>query len=181
MKSTTLVTGNPGKLAEWQRLWPLDIELVSVDVDLDEIQSLDLEAIVIDKVKRAYEAIGKPVIVEDVAAGLDKLGELPGPFIKFFEKKLGLDALYQLAGDEISAATVRCAVAYYDGVRLLTAHSEVHGTAVASRGDNGFGFDKNFVPRGANKAYGEMTTAEKDAVSHRSMAVALLAEKIAAL
>jgi len=76
-------------------------------VDLDEIQSLDLEAIAVDKAKRAYEKVGKPVLVEDVSAGLDSMGGLPGPFIKYFEVTLGMDALYQLrkAQDEPGSAT----------------------------------------------------------------------------
>ncbi|HET6924566.1 MAG TPA: non-canonical purine NTP pyrophosphatase, partial [Candidatus Saccharimonadales bacterium] len=89
MKTITFVTGNPGKLAEWQRLFPADIRLESADVDLDEIQSLDLEAIAIDKAKRAYAQLQRPVLVEDVAAGLDSLGGLPGPFVKYFEKSIG--------------------------------------------------------------------------------------------
>src|SRR4051794_8967648 len=99
MKQTllTLVTGNEHKLAEWRRLLPAGFKLENVELDLHEVQSLDLEVIIIDKVKRAYASVGKPVIAEDVSAGLDKLGGLPGPFMKFFEKQLGKDALFQLA------------------------------------------------------------------------------------
>lgn len=87
MKQILLVTGNQHKLKEWQNLCDgHGINLDSIDLDLEEIQSDDPEAIVADKVKRAYELVGKPVIVEDVAAGLDKLDGLPGPFIKFFLK-----------------------------------------------------------------------------------------------
>jgi inosine triphosphate pyrophosphatase len=148
-------------------------------VDLAEIQSLNLETIISDKVKRAYEALKTAVIVEDVSAGLDNLGGLPGPFIKFFEKQLGRDALYQLAPAKNSPVTVRCAVAYYDGTTLLTATSEIHGTAVASRGEHGFGFDQNFQPAGSMKTYGELDPVEKDTISHRAEAIVKLADKIA--
>ena len=110
MKQIYLVTGNQHKLQEWQAIMPADIRLESVDVDLVEIQSDDAQEIVADKVRRAYEVTGKPVVVEDVEAGLDKLGGLPGPFIKFFNKTLGQDALYQLAGKEGEKATVACTV-----------------------------------------------------------------------
>jgi inosine triphosphate pyrophosphatase len=177
----TLVTGNAGKLAEWQRLLPAEFELLSQDVDLDEIQSTDVEEIIIDKAKRAFEVVGKPIIVEDIAAGLTRLGELPGPFIKFFEKKLGMDALHQLCIEPKEPAIVRCAVAYYDGSQLISVQTEVYGTAVTPRGQNGFGFDACFVPEGQPKTYGEMTPAEKDAVSHRSKAVTELVDKLRAL
>src|SRR5450631_3693811 len=108
MSILTLVTGNKHKLAEWRRLLPAGFELENIELDLQEIQSLDLMEIISDKARRAYAATGKPVAVEDVSAGLDKLGGLPGPFIKFFEKRLGLDALFQLATAEGDPATVRC-------------------------------------------------------------------------
>jgi non-canonical purine NTP pyrophosphatase (RdgB/HAM1 family) len=178
MKHITLVTGNPGKLAEWQRMFPADIQLDAADVDLDEIQSLDLDAIAVDKARRAYEQLKRPVIVEDVSAGLDNLGGLPGPFIKFFEHKLGLDALRQMAAHEGDPATVVCTVAYYNGTHAIIGRGVIHGKAVDSRGDGGFGFDKNFVPNGHEHTYGEMTDEEKDAVSHRSIAIKDLVEKL---
>lgn len=181
MYTFTLVTGNAGKLAEWKRLFPTEFKLRSADVDLDEIQSLDLEAIVIDKARRAYEQIGKPVIVEDISAGLDNLGSLPGPFIKFFEIQLGLDALFKLAKQEGDPATIKCAIAYYDGRKSIVAQSEVRGTVAPTRGQNGFGFDKVFVPVGQTKTYGEMTPDEKDAISHRALAVKKLIEKLKTL
>lgn len=178
MRTVTLVTGNKGKLAEWQRLVPAEFVLESTDIDLDEIQSLDMEAIVVDKAKRAYAHITKPLVVEDISAGLDDLEGLPGPFIKFFEKRLGMDALFRLAKTAQSPATVRCAAAYFDGQKLLTVITEVKGFAVSPRGENGFGFDKCFMPAGQDKTYGEMSPAEKDAVSHRSMAVRELVNKL---
>ena len=74
MSEIFLVTGNKNKLAEWQRLVPSNIDIESVDIDLTEIQSIDSEEIVADKAKRAFEAVGKPVVIEDVSAGLEKLG-----------------------------------------------------------------------------------------------------------
>lgn len=181
MNKIFLVTGNANKLEEWRRQLPSDIEIDSVDVDLPEIQSIDPEEIMADKAKRAYEATGKPVVVEDVSAGLEKLGGLPGPFVKFFIKKLGNDALYQLAGSEGESALVSCSIAYYDGNELVTVRGDVNGTIVQSRGENGFGFDSNFVPTGHERTYAEMSGEEKDEVSHRSVAVKLFVEKFKSL
>ena len=131
-----------------------------------------------DKAKRAYEAIGKPVVVEDVSAGLEKLGGLPGPFVKFFIKKLGDDVLFQMADKENEPAIVSCSIAYYDGKDLLTVRGDVNGTVVASRGNNGFGFDKTFVPEGQDLTYAEMTSEQKDNVSHRSVAIKLFVDEL---
>ena len=166
----TLVTGNPGKLAEFKRLLPKEITFDHHELDLEEIQSLDNNEIVTAKVKAAYAVLHCPVIVEDVMAGLDELGGLPGPFIKFFEKQMGYDALYKLRGQ--TAATVVCTIGYYDGANLLLASGTVHGQTVAQRGEFGFGFDACFMPDGHTKTFAEMPPQEKDAVSHRSIAVA---------
>lgn len=158
-------------------MMPASIQLESADIDLEEIQSLDLEAIVITKAKAAYEKVGKPVLVEDVSAGLDELNGLPGPFIKFFEIALGKDALYQLVRTS-PAATATCMIGYYDGSRSLAIRADVYGKVIPLRVDNGFGFDGVFIPDGQTKTYAEMTPAEKDTVSHRALAIRKLAEQL---
>jgi inosine triphosphate pyrophosphatase len=177
MKNIVLVTGNANKLREWHRLSPPGFVFESADIDLPEIQSTNLEEIVADKAKRAYQELGKPVIVEDISAELVKLNGLPGPFIKFFIKAMGEDALYQLTNGEGGEAVISCTIAYYDGDELLTAASRVPGRVVSQRGESGFGFDKVFIPNGATKTYSEMLPEEKDQVSHRSRAVAAFIEK----
>jgi len=178
MNKIFLVTGNANKLQEWRRQLPGSIHIDSVDVDLPEIQSIDPEEIMADKAKRAYEATGMPVVVEDVSAGLVKFGGLPGPFVKFFIKQLGNDALFQLTGVEGEPAIVSCSIAYYDGVNLFTVKGDVHGTVVAKRGESGFGFDGNFVPDGQSLTYAEMTEDQKDSVSHRSVAIKLFIDAL---
>lgn len=177
MKKIFLVTGNPNKLAEWRRQLPADIEIESVDVDLAEIQSIDPEEIMADKARRAYEVVGKPVVVEDVTAGLEKLGGLPGPFIKFFIKSLGGDVLHTLADSDSEPAVVSCTIGYYDGKELMTVRADVKGTVVAPRGGNGFGFDGTFVPEGQSLTYAEMSDEQKDGVSHRSVAIKKFIDK----
>lgn len=178
MKQIFLVTGNPNKLKEWQQILPSSIAMNTTDIDVAEIQSDNPEEIITDKARRAFEAIGKPVVVEDVEAGLDKLNGLPGPFIKFFLKKLGNDALYQLAGREGEHATISCSVAYYDGEAMLTVRGDVPGTIVAPRGTEGFGFDATFVPEGETQTYAEMNDEKKNSLSHRQKAIRLLIEKL---
>ena len=178
MTQIFLVTGNKNKLREWQEVLPANIQIDTVDVDLDEIQSDNPEVIVADKARRAYEKVGKPVVVEDVEAGLEKLGGLPGPFIKYFLKKMGNDALYQLAGQEGERATISCTIGYYDGKELLTVRGNINGTVVAPRGNDGFGFDVTFVPDGETQTYAEMDVAKKNSLSHRYKAIQLFVEKL---
>jgi non-canonical purine NTP pyrophosphatase (RdgB/HAM1 family) len=178
MKQIYLVTGNPNKLREWQGILPPDIHMDTLDVDLPEIQSADPVEIITDKAKRAYEATGKPVVVEDIEAGLDKLNGLPGPLIKFFMKQLGGDALYVLAGREGERATVSCSIGYYDGSEMLITQASVHGTIVAPRGQDGFGFDFTFMPDGETETYAQMGPDKKNELSHRKKAIELFVDKL---
>lgn len=172
----TLITGNQHKLEEWERQLPSTVELHHQAIDLDEIQSFDNAEIIRHKVHQAYELIKKPVVVEDVSGGLDKLNGLPGPFVKFFVERMGKDALYQIGG-EGAGMTVTCTIGYYDGEREIIVEGTLHGTTTAARGD-AFGFDVSFVPDGQTKTYSEMTAAEKDAVSHRHIAITKLVEEL---
>lgn len=51
----------------------------------------------------------------------------------------------------------------------------------APQGENGFGYDPVFAPRGSQKAAAELTPAEKDAVSHRGAALRALVPALRAL
>lgn len=58
-------------------------------IELDEIQSLNLDEVVTHKVKQAYEKAEKPVLVEDTSLIFLALGKLPGTFIRFFVQEIG--------------------------------------------------------------------------------------------
>lgn len=167
--TVTFVTANPNKLAEAQAIlpWPL----TSAHLELMEIQSLDLEEIITHKLKEAFDQIGSPVIVDDVSAELESLNGLPGPFIKFFEQKLGADALYKLSKVKGDRAKIICCMGYYDGQKQVVVRGVLHGKVVAPRGDNGWGFDKVIVPDGQTSTMSEMLSEQKNKLSHRYLAL----------
>jgi inosine triphosphate pyrophosphatase len=86
MQSITFITGNQKKADYLARYLGFRIE--HIKLDLEEIQSMELQEIVEHKVKQAYEKIKKPVIVEDASLEFTALGKLPGPFIKFFIEEM---------------------------------------------------------------------------------------------
>ena len=47
-----------------------------------------------------------------------------------------------------------------------------------ARGERGFGYDPIFIADGETRTVAEMTDEEKNAISHRGKALALLFEKI---
>jgi XTP/dITP diphosphohydrolase len=53
--------------------------------------------------------------------------------------------------------------------------------ALEPRGDRGFGYDPVFVPEGSDRTAAQLSPEEKDAVSHRGRALALLLPALKAL
>lgn len=157
MKLPIFITGNQGKADYLSR--QLGIRLEHRKVELDEIQSTDLHAIVKHKLEQAYAICGQAVLVEDVSLVFNALGELPGPYIKWFVERAGDEACCRmLDGFEDRSALIRCTFGYYDGETMKFFDSELAGSiAREPAGSNGFGFDRIFV----NEGY-EVTRAQMD-------------------
>src|SRR3990172_9691521 len=84
MKKLCFVTSNKDKVDEAQKNLGIPIEIV--DIDIDEIQSMDLKKIVKHKALEAYKRVKKPVFVDDVSFEVRAWNGFPGPFIKFLQK-----------------------------------------------------------------------------------------------
>lgn len=165
------ITGN-AKKAEYLATY-LGVALDHLKFALDELQSTDLREIVEHKVRQAYVLAGQtPVLVEDVALSFTALGDLPGPFIKFFvEANDGLESLCRmLDGFSDRSATARCVFGYYDGIKLELFEGSLAGDiAIHPRGDGGFGWDKIFCPAGYDGKTRAELSAEQDAETYQAI------------
>ncbi len=149
-KNITFITGNQNK-ADYLAKY-LGFTVQHVKLDLDEIQSLDLKKIVEHKVRQAYEKIKTPVIVEDVSLEFQALGGLPGPFIRFFISKMPLKAICSMIDGKTRKATARCIFGYFDGKNLKLLEGSLDGKiSKTPEGENGYGWDKIFIPNGYTK------------------------------
>lgn len=154
-KKIYFITGNVGKAKYLSRF--LGMKIFHKKIDLDEIQSLNLQEIVQKKVREAYRIIQAPVLVEDVSLEFASLGGLPGPFIKFFVDNMKLENICNLPQNNNRRATARCVFGYFDGQTEKYFSGELSGKiAKQPRGNNGYGWDKIFIPDG----YGRNTRAE---------------------
>jgi len=170
MQVPVFITGNQNKADYLART--LGIALDHKKVELDELQSMDLNVIVEHKVKQAYEIVGKPVLVEDVALSFEALGGLPGPFVKFFvEAPRGLEVMCRmLDGFNTRRALASSAFAYYDGQRLEIFRGELVGAiAMQPRGENGYGWDKIFEPDGFGGKTRAELSPEGDAITYATI------------
>jgi non-canonical purine NTP pyrophosphatase (RdgB/HAM1 family) len=165
-----LVTGNRDKVAEARRVWPGEIEHVALD--LPEIQSLDLDAVLQAKAEEAWRRLERPLVVEETGLELAALSGFPGPLVKWMLESVGATGIARTAlalGDP--RATARCRLLYFDGRARTVAEGSTRGVLLAEpRGTGGFGWDPVFLPDGENQTYGELTPARKDAIGHRGQA-----------
>ena len=179
MRPFTLVTGNPGKLAETRRILGIDLE--AEKVDLPEIQSLDMEEVLRAKGREAYRRLRKPLVVEDTGLELAALNGFPGPLVKWMLDAVGAQGIAKTAhalGDP--KATARCLLLYVDGQEEILGQGITRGTLVLPpRGDAGFGWDPIFQPDDFQLTYAEIGDEDKDRIGHRGRAWRDLAPKLA--
>jgi len=174
------VTSNPGKLREAEAV--LGCRLNHRSLDIDELQSLDLEHVVRAKAAEALRRLRVPVLVEDTSLELAGLGGFPGPFVRWLLTSVGPSGICRLAGCFGNrAAVARCIAVATDGVGEAVGLGLVTGTIVESpRGAHGFGWDSVFAPDGGDgRTYAELDEAEKNAVSHRRKAFEALRAALA--
>lgn len=176
MSSLTVITGNRGKAAEIGAILGMVVEHQALDIT--EIQSLDVEEVARDKAARAFEMIGKPVIVDDTGMSVQALGGMPGALIAWFLDNIGPDGILKLLdGSTDRRASVSTAIGYADNRGVHVFIGTVQGSIPDEpRGTNGFGYDPIFIPEGQEQTYAEMTSEQKNLGSMRAIALAKLAD-----
>ncbi|ODV86046.1 hypothetical protein CANARDRAFT_197627 [[Candida] arabinofermentans NRRL YB-2248] len=193
MSTITFVTGNANKLKEVVAILSQGgsnnegsggdskvgkFTITNQNIDLDELQGT-LEEVTIHKTKQACKFVQGAVLVEDTSLGFDAMQGLPGPYIKWFVKSVGLKGLNQmLDGFQDRSAKAVTTFGYCEGpgCEVLLFQGITEGTIVESRGPTNFGWDSIFEPKGTGLTYAEMRGEEKNKISHRSKALAKLKE-----
>ena len=173
-----LVTTNPGKLAEARRLAGPGLEAAAID--LPEIQSLELRAVLEEKARAAWARLARPLVVEETGLELAALNGFPGPLVKWMLRAVGAQGIARVALDRgAPGATARCALMLRNGGGSVTAEGATRGVLVLPpRGAGGFGWDPVFQPEGETRTYGELPAATKDEIGHRGRAWRALLAKL---
>jgi len=168
MDKITFITGNVAKAEYLAKT--INMPIAHQKVELDEIQSLDLEKIAEHKAKQAYDILKTPVLVDDASLRFDCMGNLPGPFIRWFIDEIGNEKICKMISGDRSAYTEIC-FGLYDGKELKLFKPGIKGRIAESpRGENGFGYDMIFIPEGYDKTWAEMDDEEKSKTFLRNRA-----------
>lgn len=166
------ITSNQNKLKEAQEILGNSFKVIQHNLDLAEIQSTRSEEVIGYKIQEARKRLpGTLFFIEDTSLylGLDK--EV-GPLIKFFPNQRVVKAY---VGEPAEAV---CTIGLSRGEIF---QGRVEGRIVESRGETAFHWDPIFEPEGFNKTFAEMTSEEKNSLSHRRLAFEKLREYFSSL
>ncbi len=169
------ITGNDGKFRAAKLILP---EIEKLDIDLQEIQEINPKKIIEAKLNEANKLKKGRFMISDGSLYLEAIPGLPGPLIKWFEKTIGNQGLFQLAKKMGNFnAYAKVIVGYMDNQdKISYFEGEIRGKIVKPRGSNGYGWDEIFQPKGHKKTFAEMTAEEKNKISHGRIALEKLRE-----
>ena len=180
-----LATHNHDKEIELKHsLRGLDVEICSLseypDIgDIEETGTTLLENSLL-KANTVHDLTGLPVIADDTGLEVDALDGAPGVYSARFS---GVNATYEDnvkkllsvmedIPDDMRSARFRTVISFVDETQELWTEGFIEGRITENaRGNMGFGYDPVFyVPR-LKKTFAELSTAEKNKISHRGLAL----------
>ena len=172
----TLVTSNHQKAFEIQHaLQPYHIDITTQSIELNELQSIDLVQVVMDKVKQAYQAVAGPVVVDDTGIFFVGYNKFPGVLSRYAFMTLGYQGLFRLIQPHQRAyfcsylafqSAARAKPVLFRGVcrgRLIR--------QLLGKPKPRMPYDSIFIPDGDTKTFSELGVDGKQWYDHRSKAV----------
>ncbi|MDS9996544.1 XTP/dITP diphosphatase [Bacillus atrophaeus] len=191
MKEAIIATHNPGKVKEFKDiLAPKGYDVKSLaDIGfLEEVEETGhtFEENAVLKAEAVAKAVNKMVIADDSGLSVDNLGGSPGVYSARYAGEQKDDmaninkVLQELKGIEKEQRTARfrCALAVsIPGEETKTVEGHVEGyIAEEPKGENGFGYDPIFIVKDKDKTMAELTSDEKNKISHRANALKKLSQ-----
>jgi XTP/dITP diphosphohydrolase len=191
-----LATRNSHKATELKRILEdldLDCELLTVAdfPDAPEVEETEstFEGNALLKARALAKFTGLAAIADDSGLCVDALDGNPGVLsarwsgasenVDQANLDLVLEQVKDVPAKNRGAKFVCAAVAVFPDGQELVAIGEMFGHLLnAPTGENGFGYDPIFVPQGFKVSTAQMSSAEKDAISHRGKALNDLAVQI---
>ena len=187
-----LASNNAGKLREFEQLFSkLGLEVLpqaqfGVE-DADETGLSFIENALI-KARHASEKTNKPAMADDSGIVVPALDGAPGIYSARYSGK-GDTANNEKLLQALDGVEGAARNAFYVAVIALVKHSSDpmpiiaegrwHGRiAETPAGDGGFGYDPLFIPDGFDITAAQMTRDEKQALSHRALALNALAPQL---
>lgn len=176
------LSSNSEKIQEVTRiLKPAGIEAIPIDHKIEEIQSLDVEALLRDKAIQAFRYLGRPVFVEHTGLYTDELNNFPAGLTQIFWDTLKADKvtkLFDRLGNQ--RVTAKTHIGYVDAKLIHTFEGSISGCfSDKPRGSRKFQWDCVFIPDGKTQTFAEMGTDQKNKISMRKLALDKFVKEVA--
>lgn len=182
MKNLVFATNNQHKLVEVKAILEPDFKILSLS-DLncnDEIPETanTLEGNALLKARHIYGKFGLDCFADDTGLEIETLGGEPGVFsaryageendaTKNMNKVLNL-----MVNKENRNACFRTVIALIQGNDIMYFEGKINGRISHQPvGESGFGYDPIFIPDGYDKSFAQLSSAEKNTISHRALAI----------
>ncbi|MCY7918510.1 XTP/dITP diphosphatase [Bacillus vallismortis] len=195
MKEAIIATHNPEKVKEFKEiLEPKGYDVKSL-ADIGYTEEIEetghtFEENAVLKAEAVAKAVNKMVIADDSGLSIDNLGGSPGVYSARYagEQKDDQANIVKVLGElkgiekEQRTARFRCALAVsIPGEETKTVEGHVEGyIAEEPRGEYGFGYDPIFIVKDKDKTMAELTSDEKNKISHRADALKKLSKLLEA-
>ena len=175
-------TNNRHKLEEVQKMLPNSIQLLSLkEIDcFDDIEetAMTLEGNASLKADYITEKYGYGCFADDTGLEVNSLNGDPGVFSARYAGKHGdseknmQKVLENLADKKDRTAQFRTVIALNLNNEQVFFEGICKGEIITEKsGKEGFGYDPIFKPKGHSLTFAEMTSEEKNKISHRGIAV----------
>lgn len=179
-----LATRNKHKLEEIEAIFNFAGLEISSALDYPEIPDVEedgdtLEANAIKKAVTLAKALNCWAMADDSGLEVDALNGAPGVYSARYAgedvsyKANNVKLLAELSDKSNRAAAFRTVIALSDPEgNTRTVEGRCDGVIIdACRGEYGFGYDPLFVPGGYDQTFAELSSDEKNCISHRARAL----------
>lgn len=183
-------SGNAHKITEFKAIlsgYGIDLkspEDLGINPEVEETGFTFKENALI-KAKYGYELTGLPTIADDSGLSVDALNGEPGIYSARYagEGATDLDKINKVLGKmngvENRGAKFVCCIAFADGKNDFCVEGICPGSILlAPKGENGFGYDPIFEPDGFDRSFAQLSSDEKNGISHRGRALKAFTEEI---
>lgn len=185
MPSIVFATGNSHKVKEANAALNGAFEIIGLrdigcEEELPETHPT-LEGNALEKARYVHQHYQVDCFSEDSGLEAEALNGAPGVYSARYagpandaEANMNL-LLNNLKGAENRNARFRTVIALLLNGQEYTFEGIVNGQIIpVKKGSGGFGYDPIFMPEGFNRTFAQMSTEEKNAISHRGQAIAKL-------
>jgi XTP/dITP diphosphohydrolase len=181
MIKLVFATNNKNKIKEIKQLLNNSLELLSLE-DIGCLEDIPetadtIEGNAIQKAQYVYEKYGYNCFADDTGLEIDALNGEPGVYSARYagEQKNAEDnmmkVLTKLQDVENRSAQFKTVIALIVDGKVTCFEGIVKGEITTERsGNEGFGYDPIFKPKGYDVSYAEMSLELKNEISHRAIA-----------